>query len=70
MHISERLRMQVAGLDMEHRYRPDGLRHHTISLGAALSCDAGLQQAQDLLARCDQLLYRAKQEGRNRACLA
>ena len=62
--------MQVAGLDMEHLNRPDGVRHHTISLGASLSSGAGLGKAQDLLARCDQLLYRAKQEGRNRACLA
>lgn len=69
-HIAERLRVQVAGLDMAHQHRPDGLRHHTISLGASLSSGDGLQQAQDLLERCDQLLYRAKQEGRNRACLA
>lgn len=68
--ITERLRVQVAGLDMEHLNRPDGVRHHTISLGASLSSGAGLGKAQDLLARCDQLLYRAKQEGRNRACLA
>lgn len=69
-HIAQRLLQQVAALEVTHQYRPDGMQHLTISLGAALSSIAGLQQASDLLACCDRMLYRAKQQGRNQAQLA
>lgn len=69
-HIAQRLQQQVAALQVEHRYRPDGLPCLTISQGAALSSVAGLQQATDLLACCDRMLYRAKQQGRNQVELA
>lgn len=68
--IAERLREQIAGLDLEHLYRPDGLPYITVSQGAALSNDIEFRQANDLLMRCDQLLYQAKAEGRNRICLS
>ncbi|CDF83838.1 diguanylate cyclase [Pseudomonas knackmussii B13] len=68
--IAERLRERVSSLSIEHLYRPDALRHLTISLGGALSSSEGLQQPADLLACCDHLLYRAKQQGRNQTCLA
>lgn len=54
----------------DHAHRPDGLDHLTISLGGGLSSAPGLAHPQDLLARCDQLLYQAKQAGRNQARLA
>lgn len=70
LHIAQRVQQQVAALEVEHHYRPDGLGHLTISLGAALSNLPGLQQATDLLACCDRMLYRAKQQGRNQVQLA
>jgi len=70
LHIAQRLLQQVAALEVEHHYRPDGLAHLTISLGAALSSLPGLQQATDLLTCCDRMLYRAKQQGRNQVQLA
>ena len=68
--IAERLRREVADLGIDHAHRPDGLDHLTISLGGGLSSAPGLAHPQDLLARCDQLLYQAKQAGRNQARLA
>ncbi|MGC4010914.1 MAG: GGDEF domain-containing protein [Pseudomonas sp.] len=68
--VAERLRERVASLGIEHFYRPDSLRHLTISLGAAMANESGLQEPRELLARCDQHLYVAKQKGRNRVQLS
>ena len=68
--IGQRLLQQVAALQVEHHHRPDGLPHLTISVGAALSSLPGLRVATDLLACCDRMLYRAKQQGRNQLQLA
>ncbi|WP_448681510.1 GGDEF domain-containing protein [Pseudomonas nicosulfuronedens] len=68
--VAERLRAQVASLGIEHLYRPDSLRHLTISLGAAMADEPGLREPRELLARCDQHLYVAKQKGRNRVQLS
>ncbi|WP_430292787.1 GGDEF domain-containing protein [Pseudomonas sp. B1-22] len=68
--VAERLREQVASLNIEHQHRPDDLRYLTISLGAALASEEGLNEPLDLLARCDQHLYCAKQDGRNRVQLS
>lgn len=68
--VAERLREQVASLGIEHFYRPDSLRHLTISLGAAMASESGLHEPRELLARCDQHLYVAKQKGRNRVQLS
>lgn len=68
--VAERLREQVASLGIEHLYRPDSLRHLTISLGAAMASESGLHEPRELLARCDQHLYVAKQKGRNRVQLS
>lgn len=67
--IAERLRERVAQLQIEHLHRPDTLRHLTISLGAAMADEPGLREPNDLLARCDQRLYCAKLNGRNRVQL-
>lgn len=67
--VAERLREQVANLGIEHCYRPDRLRQLTISLGAAMANESGLDEPRELLARCDQRLYSAKQGGRNRVQL-
>ncbi|WAB91295.1 GGDEF domain-containing protein [Pseudomonas citronellolis] len=66
--VAERLRERVAELDIEHLKRPDRLCHLTISLGGGLS--DGAAEAGELLDRCDRLLYQAKQQGRDRVCLA
>lgn len=66
--VAERLRERVAELDIEHLKRPDRLCHLTISLGGRLS--DGAAEAGELLDRCDRLLYQAKQQGRDRVCLA
>ncbi|WP_037006114.1 diguanylate cyclase domain-containing protein, partial [Pseudomonas nitroreducens] len=54
----------------EPLYRPDSLRYLTISLGAAMADEPGLREPRELLARCDQHLYVAKQKGRNRVQLS
>ncbi|SDJ18269.1 diguanylate cyclase (GGDEF) domain-containing protein [Pseudomonas delhiensis] len=66
--VAERLRERVAELDIEHLHRPDRLCRLTISLGGGLS--DGAAGPDELLARCDRLLYQAKQQGRDRVCLA
>lgn len=66
--IAERLRQQVANLVLQHEHRPDRLGHITISIGAALANPA-LGDAEQLLRHCDELLYQAKQQGRNRVCM-
>lgn len=66
--VAERLRERVAELDIEHLKRPDRRCHLTISLGGGLS--DGAAEAGELLDRCDRLLYQAKQQGRDRVCLA
>ncbi|WP_282339227.1 MULTISPECIES: GGDEF domain-containing protein [Pseudomonas] len=68
--IAERLVDQVAELDIPHPHRPDAQERLTISVGVALSHDEGVQSPEDLVARCDRLLYLAKQLGRNQVCLA
>lgn len=66
--LAERLREQVANLAIDHQHRPDGLNRLTISIGASTTQAAGVQQADDLFAQCDRLLYQAKQQGRNQVC--
>lgn len=58
LHTAERLRRAVEGETL------DGSGSITISGGVAV-CHAG-ESAQDLVARADRALYRAKQGGRNR----
>ncbi|WP_043311581.1 diguanylate cyclase [Pseudomonas sp. ML96] len=68
LRIAERLRQQVEALGLPHQRRADQLGHLTISIGAVLA-DPMLSELEQLLKRCDELLYRAKQEGRNRVCM-
>lgn len=67
--LAERLRAAVANLAIEHLHRPDALMHLTISIGACPTHSPDVQQAEDLFAQCDRLLYQAKQQGRNRICV-
>jgi diguanylate cyclase (GGDEF)-like protein len=68
LQIAERLRLQVEGLNLEHHSRTDHLQRITISIGATLASLAH-GDAEQLLRCCDELLYKAKQEGRNRVCM-
>jgi len=43
--------------------------HITASIGVAVFPAARIESVEDLLARADAALYRAKAEGRNRVCL-
>lgn len=59
--VCERLREEVAGHDW-HALHP-GLR---VTLSVGLACDAGVENAERLLARGDARLYAAKCAGKNR----
>jgi diguanylate cyclase (GGDEF)-like protein len=61
--VAERLRAAVASMTN----LPEGIRV-TISIGLAASLSG--EKIEDLVARCDQALYRSKREGRNRVTIA
>ncbi len=65
--IAERLRESVALLDIPH---PDGVESARVSISLGLTTVAGSEAAtpEQLIARADRALYRAKREGRDRVC--
>lgn len=66
VEIAERLRKEVEATEFEGgKTQPDG--RVTISLGVT-SYTEDLKSADDLVKNADNLLYRAKEEGRNRVC--
>ena len=66
LQLAERIRQDVAALTFEHETGPVSL---TLSLGIASYPDDARTQA-DLLARADEALFYAKENGRNRAVVA
>lgn len=54
----------VAALDVPHDFSPHG--KVTISVGVAVQVPVNEDKAEQLMARADQALYRAKEAGRNR----
>lgn len=67
--IAERLRSNVAGLELSHP-ESGAFPFVTVSVGGATSlADSPLSPAA-LLAQADRMLYLAKESGRNRICLA
>jgi diguanylate cyclase (GGDEF)-like protein len=68
--VAQRLTQAVQQLGIAHAYRDDGLPVVTISVGGALSSDAGVHSVADLIRRSDERLYLAKRAGRNRHVLA
>ncbi len=67
MDVAEHLCTEVRALGLPHP-ASDIENIVTISLGVASLRPAAGGEPQDLLLRADQQLYRAKSEGRNRAC--
>jgi diguanylate cyclase (GGDEF)-like protein len=66
--LGDRLRSSIHSLGLTHsRGGPEGLV--TISLGLATAVPRDGLTPEDLLAAADALLYKAKDEGRNRVCL-
>lgn len=65
LQFAEKMRVAVEGASVE----PLGEEALTVSIGIASSAD-GIGSAQDLVARADARLYRAKSGGRNRVCSA
>jgi len=62
--IGEKIRQTVAGLPIALNDEGNGLAI-TLSVGIA-ACRPGADSADSLIARADQMLYRAKENGRNR----
>ncbi|BAP45418.1 GGDEF domain-containing protein [Pseudomonas sp. StFLB209] len=66
--VAERVRAAIAADCLEHAASPLG--HVSISAGVVSSDSLQASNAAQLLASADQLLYQAKQQGRNRVCQA
>lgn len=64
--IAERIRAAVAALELAHEGQAV---RFTVSIGVAQGVSAA-GQPRELIGRADQALYRAKQDGRNRYCVA
>lgn len=66
MQLAERCRALVAGLRIPHEGTEEGIV--TISLGVASLTPGEEDGYTTLIERADQMLYQAKQSGRNRVC--
>ncbi|MDX1724594.1 MAG: diguanylate cyclase [Pseudomonas sp.] len=67
MHVASRVQQRLEALNLAHPGSPMG--RLTLSIGLAVA-EPGSGESPDLLvAHCDQALYRAKHEGRNRICV-
>lgn len=66
-HVAARVHELVANLNLSHPSSP--LERMTLSIGLAVADPATEEQAASLVARSDQALYRAKNNGRNRTCI-
>jgi len=67
--LAEELRKQVAALAVPHKASPIA-EYVTISLGIITACCNQNTSASLLIRQADEQLYRAKNSGRNRSCLA
>lgn len=67
--LAERFRDQVGRLLIPHDYS-DAASHLTVSLGGATLTPLQIEEPDALLNAADQMLYLAKQSGKNRVCWA
>ncbi|SFP38417.1 diguanylate cyclase [Pseudomonas borbori] len=67
MHVASRVQQRLEALNLAHPASPLG--HLTLSIGLAVAEPDGGESPDLLVAHCDQALYRAKHEGRNRICV-
>jgi two-component system cell cycle response regulator len=65
--VAERLRFRIEAHPFLQGSAPAAARV-TVSIGVAV-CPADASSAEELIQRSDQMLYRAKREGKNRVCL-
>lgn len=66
-HVAARIHAGIAALELPHPASP--LERLSLSIGLAVLDPVRDEQPGELIARCDQALYSAKHEGRNRTCL-
>ncbi|MFI8578890.1 MULTISPECIES: sensor domain-containing diguanylate cyclase [Pseudomonadaceae] len=66
-HVAARIHAGIAALELSHPASP--LERLSLSIGLAVLDPVRDEQPGELIARCDQALYSAKHEGRNRTCL-
>jgi diguanylate cyclase (GGDEF)-like protein len=70
-HIADRLRLHIADMGVPIDDLPDApIVQVTISIGVAVLERDEPQELTDLLTAADSALYRAKETGRNRVCMA
>jgi two-component system cell cycle response regulator len=65
--FAERLRERIEA--QEFAVNGDHMVHLTVSIGIATFPSARVESTEDLFARADEALYRAKSAGRNRVCI-
>ncbi len=68
-HLAEGLRSRVERLDLPHPHSVVA-PHVTVSIGIATTVPGNTLPSASLVAAADRALYRAKQTGRNRICVA
>jgi diguanylate cyclase (GGDEF)-like protein len=64
--VAEKIRAAVERANIPHEKSPNGIL--TVSLGVGTSFPGIDKTPKELVALADKLLYKAKQEGRNRVC--
>lgn len=67
INVASRVQQQLEALNLTHPASPLG--HLTLSIGLAVAEPGSGGSPNQLVAHCDQALYRAKHEGRNRTCI-
>jgi diguanylate cyclase (GGDEF)-like protein len=67
MHVASRVQQRLEALNLAHPASPLG--RLTLSIGLAVAEPGSGESPDQLAAHCDQALYRAKHEGRNRICI-
>jgi diguanylate cyclase (GGDEF)-like protein/PAS domain S-box-containing protein len=67
MHVASRVQQRLEVLNLAHPASPLG--RLTLSIGLAVAEPGSGESPDQLTAHCDQALYRAKHEGRNRICI-